>query len=405
MNTMSFSPSKYLALLAMLVIGLLSCGKNESPVAPIRPQRGEVISATGLGTFAAGTIQQMLVSGNITVPFTLAYAVEAISLEYRTVDGRGDPTVASGALLIPQGASNVPLASVQHGTQSKDDLVASVSPLNSTEGIVGLIMASMGYAVVIPDYLGFGISNVLHPYLHAESLIPSVIDCMRAGRSCSSEKGVSLNGQVFLTGYSEGGYVSLAVQRTIEEECQSEFSLTAVAPLSGPYDLQGMTQAIFQTSTYSTPAYIAFFFTAYNEVYGWNRLDEIFNQPYAEMMPGLFDGSRTWGEVVGQLPSTFSALVKSTFISDYLAGNESALQSAVRENTLLDWRPKAPIHFFHGDADDVVPIQNAHTAVSALTSNGASNVQLTIIPGGTHETSGPPAAVGAIQWFETTRVL
>jgi len=249
MNTMSFSPSKYLVLLAMLVIGLLSCGKNESPVAPKVHERGEVVKAVSLGTSSVNSIQQMLVSGNITVPFTLAYAVEAISLEYRTVDGTGEPIMASGALLIPQGALNVPLASVQHGTQSKDDLVASVSPLNSTEGIVGLIMASMGYAVVIPDYLGFGISNVMHPYLHAESLIPSVIDCMRAGRSCSSEKGVSLNGQVFLAGYSEGGYATLAVQKTIEAECQSEFSLTAVAPLSGPYDLQGTTQAIFPLSS------------------------------------------------------------------------------------------------------------------------------------------------------------
>jgi hypothetical protein len=114
----------------------------------------------------------------------------------------------------------------------------------------------------------------------------------------------------------------------------------------------------------------------------------------------LFNGSKTFGEVVNQLPPTFPELMDSTFVTNVRNGNEPAFITAMKENTLLDWKPQTPIHFFHGDADDVSLYQNALTAVEKLKANGGTNIQLTTIPGGNHENSGPIAVVGAIQWFE-----
>ncbi len=392
-----------LITIAYVLLTFQACNKedNDNPVAPVTHVRGEIVQTNSLGNMTVNEIQQLLAGANVTIPFTLTYSVETISIRYYTTDKSGNNVIVSGALLVPQGTNNLPLVSIQHGTQTKRDLVASVSPANSTEGMVGLIMASIGYMVVVPDYLGFGVSNVMHPYIHAKSLIPCIIDLMRASKTYSSENQITLDGRVFLTGYSEGGYASLVTQKEIEENYTSEFNLTAVAPLSGPYDLQGMTETIFQSGSYSTPAYIAFFLTAYNDIYRWSRLDDFFNAPYASMMPGLFDGTKTWGEIVNQLPATFSALMNSTFVSDYVNGNEQNLHAAAQENTFLNWVPQTPVHFFHGDADEVVPLQNALTAVDRFTSNGATNIHLTTIPGGTHETSGPYAIVGAIQWFES----
>ena len=389
--------------LAILAIGFQSCSEDKvgNPVVPVTNQRGGILQTNNLGNYSVSNIQQILSSGNITIPFTLTYSVNAISINYYTIDGKGKESVASGALLIPQGINNLPLVSIQHGTQTKDNLVASVSPMNSTEGIVGLIMASMGYMVVVPDYLGFGVSNIMHPYLHAKSLIPSVIDLMRAGKTYSSQHQIMLDGRIFLTGFSEGGYVTLVTQRAIELEYSQEFNLTAVAPCAGPYDLYGTMQTLFQTGQYDHPAYIAYILTAYNDIYGWNRLNDFFNAPYSSRVQNLFNGSKTFGEVVNQLPSTFPELMDSTFVNNVRNGSELAFITAVKENTLLDWNPKAPIHFFHGDADDISPYQNALTAVEKLKANGGANIQLTTIPGGNHENSGPIAVIGAIQWFES----
>ena len=375
--------------------------EDDNPVIPTSHNRGEIAQLNSLGTMSANDIQQILANANMTIPFTLSYSVETISINYYTVDGSGKQTIVSGALLVPQGINNLPLVSIQHGTQTKRDLVASVSPTNSTEGIVGLIMASMGYLAVVPDYLGFGVSNVTHPYTHAASLIPSVIDIMRAGKSYCSQNQITLEGRIFLTGYSEGGYATLATQRTIELEYSQEFNLTAVAPMAGPYDLYGMIQTLFQTGQYNHTAYVAYILTAYNDIYGWNRLNDLFNTPYSSIVKNLFDGSKTYGEVLNQLPSTFFALMDSNFVNSVRNGNEPAFITAMQENTLLDWNPQAPINFFHGDADEISPYQNSVTAVEKLIANGGTNIQLTTIPGGNHETSGTIAVVGAIQWFET----
>ncbi|MCJ7553165.1 MAG: lipase family protein [Ignavibacteriaceae bacterium] len=392
-----------LIIVCFILISFQACSKEENndPVSPTIHEQGEIVQSNSIGTMTADDIQQILANVNMTIPFTLNYSVETISINYYTIDGSGNQTIASGALIIPQSGSSLPLVSLQHGTQTKNNLVASVSPVNSTEGIVGLIMASMGYMVVVPDYLGFGVSNVMHPYTHAESLIPGVIDLMRACRIYSSRHQITLDGRVFLTGYSEGGYATLVTQRKIELEYSQEFNLTAVAPMAGPYDLNGMMQTLFQTGQYNYTAYIAYILTAYNNIYGWDRLNDFFNAPYSLTVQNLFDGSKTFSEIVSQLPATFSALMDSNFVYNVKTGNESAFIAAIQENTLLDWKPQAPINFFHGDADDISPYQNALTAIEKLTANGGTNIQLTTIPGGTHENSGPIAIVGAIQWFES----
>ena len=392
-----------LITICFILINFQACNKEDNidPLSPSIHERGEIVQSNSLGTMGVNEIQQLLAEGNMTNSFTLNYSVEAISINYYTKDGDGNQTIASGALFIPQGGNNLSLVSIQHGTQTKDDLVASVSPVNSTEGIIGLIMASIGYLVVVPDYPGFGVSNVMHPYIHAESLVPCVIDLMRAGKSYSSQHQLILDGRIFLTGYSEGGYVTLVAQRKIELNYAQEFNLTAVAPMAGPYDLYGTMQTLFQTGRYNHTAYLGFLLTAYNDIYGWNRLDDFFNPPYSSIVQNLFDGSKTFGEVVNQLPSAFSALMDSTFVNNVRNGNERAFIEAMHENTLLDWKPRAPINFFHGDADDISPYQNALTAVEKLKANGGMNIQLTTIPGGNHENSGPIAVVGAIQWFES----
>jgi len=391
-----------LIIICFIILNFQACKKDDNinPVSPTSHSRGDIVQSKSLGAMTVNDIQQILANANITIPFTLNYSVETISINYYTTDGAGKQTVASGALIFPQGGSGLPFVSIQHGTQTKDNLVASVSPVNSTEGIVGLIMASMGYLVVVPDYPGFGVSNVMHPYLHAESLIPCVIDLMRAGRTYSSQHQIILDGRIFLTGYSEGGYVTLVTQRAIELDDSQEFNLTAVAPMAGPYDLYGMMQTLFQTGQYNHTAYVAYILTAYNDIYGWNRLNDFFNAPYSSIVQNLFDGSKTFGEVVNQLPSTFSGLMDSTFVYNVRSENEPAFITALQENTLLDWTSQVPINFFHGDADDVSPYQNALTAVEKFRANGATNILLTTIPGGNHETSGPIAIVGAIQWFE-----
>jgi len=405
MKNSSYYFGQYFLLVSIFAFALIACNKDEDdnnfPPPPITYERGDIVETTNIGVFTPNDIQQIFDASNTPVLFDLNYDVTVLSISYYTVDGNDNQILTSGAFFIPQGTNDVSLLCTPHGTETKRDKVASVSPTNSTEGIVGLMTASMGYFTVVPDYPGFGVSTIMHPYIHAESLVPCVIDFLRASKSYASTNQINLDGNVFLTGYSEGGYMSLTTQKAIEEDYSDEFNLTAVAPCAGPYDLKGMFDTAVLVNIYGNPAYAAYLLTAYNKIYNWNRLDDFFNAAYSSKMTGLFDGSKTWGEIINQIPPTLSELLNPAFVLDYNNGNEPDVQSALAENTHLNWTPQTPIHFFHGEADSIVPFQNVLTAIDVFTSNGADDIQLTSIPGGTHESSGLEAIVGAIEWIES----
>jgi len=391
-------------LLIALLMVFQACKKDDetiTPTVPIEHQRGEIASVSVLDAYTIADIQQILSNGGAIIPFQMEYEVDAYAVRYYSVNKEGEVILVSGGLYLPKTTSALPMISMQHGTETKRDRVASVSPTNSVEATIGLLSASMGYATIIPDYPGFGASSCMHPYLHAAANVPCVIDLIQAGKEICNEKDVALTGELFLTGYSEGGYVSLLTQKKIEESYQGQLSITAVAPLSGPYDLSGMFEMIFGGGSYSNPAYIAYFLTAYNDIYQWDCLNTFFKSPYASMMPDLFNGSKSWGQIVNQLPSELNDLMHDDFTGNYFNFKTSMLMDAISENTMLNWKPEAPVHFFHGDCDDIVDCMNAHNALDAFLLNGATDVQLTLIPGGNHESTGPLAIEGALGWFNT----
>lgn len=399
-----FKKHLLVSVLLVIIIFSYSCNQNDdNPVIPEVHERGKLAEVKNIGSYSKQDIEQILNNVQLNTPFTLLNSVKALSVTYYTVDHDKKEQLASGALFIPNSSANLSIISLQHGTETFSQSVASVNPAGTVEGISGLMMASMGYLVFAPDYLGFGVSDVSHPYMHAKSLTPCIIDFIRAGKKYIANENILLNDKLFLTGYSEGGYLSLAAQKEIEENYSGEFNLTAIAPLSGPYDLKGTADSIFQNKQYSTPIYIGYLLTAYDKIYNWNRLEEMFNSPYSNRVTSLFDGSKTWSEIGTQLPSEFTDLIKTDFANSYVSGLEFEISNALADNTLLNWKPTTPIHFFHGDADDIVPFNNVLEVIESFEAIGATNIQLTTILGGTHETAGPKALIGAIEWIESFR--
>ena len=402
---MNLISNRKLFVLILIAVSFFatSCKKNDSPVEPqITPARGQVVSSTFNGTFTIPLLQAMVgsISGGEQFKNKILYDVDYYKLVYRTVDAKGKVIVVSGAVFLPKAKNNLSLVSVQHGTQTKRTNVGSVNALNATDGLVA---ASLGYFSVVPDYIGLGESMLVHPYHISKSSADPVIDIIRAGKEFAGKNNIALNGQIFLAGYSEGGYVTMAAQREIEQNYKSEFQLTAVAPMAGAYDLNLSAKKIFQGKTYNQPAYLAFFMVAYNNVYGWNNLTTFFNAPYAEKLPALFDGSKTTDEINSELTNDLSKLLNQNFVTSYLNGTETTMSNAFSNNSLLDWKPTAPMRLYHGDADEYVPYENAVQAKNYFLTRGAS-VELVTIPGGTHSSAALPSIVAAIEWFGTLKL-
>lgn len=387
-------------LLLTLSFGFTSCNNSgDSPVEPNPQVRGGIISFELKGTAESDFIQRSIDSFHVNIE--IIYDVDVYTITYYTEDTKGDLTIASGALFVPKGKDNLPLMSLHHGTQTNRSKAGSVNPqLYSPEGFIG---GGLGYFTLVPDYLGLGASNLLHPYLHAKSSADAVIDFIRACRTIASKINVKLNGQVFLAGYSEGGYVTLAAHREIQQKYSSEINVTASSPMAGPYDLYLTSQAILKNTNYGKPSYMAYLAMTYNSIYGWNNLKGIFNSPYADVIPSLFDGTKNIDDVDAQLTSDLTKLFTKDFLDSFLAGTETQFSAALRENSLINWVPIAPVRFYHGSADQFVPYENSTKAREYFISNGA-NVELVTIEGGNHNTALMPSILGAIDWFNGIRL-
>ena len=364
-----------------------SCSKEvaPAPVAPPAPvAETQLVSSTLIGEYSPSTL-----AGRVsTIPFAGAlvrYPVRVYKLTYTTRNPDGQAVTASGALLVPVTTQALPLLSYQHGTIRPDDEGRAPSYYTSGSEVwsVVSVLASTGYLVSAPDYIGYGASKALpHPYEHAASLASTSLDMLRAVRQFCEREKLALNKKNYLLGYSEGGYATMALHKLIEEKFPAEFTVTASAPGAGAYHKTAFAKHIL-TSTQPLNFLNTYVWVldTYNRTYGLNRpLTFYYNQPWAGKLQ-----ANPYAEV-SKLPQE---LFTAGFRNGVLTDTDAPLAAAFKDNDIYDWQPKAPLALFHGTADDYVPFFNSEDAYKAMRARGATQVTLRPIEGGDHFSSAP----------------
>ncbi len=391
---------KKVGWLVLLLVIIFSCDRGEKGVS-LRP--GMLVSDTVVGHYDTAFVRLIVRGIEGVGRVTLRYDVAAVRLVYLTRDAEGKVVPASGLLVVPECTGSFPLLSVQHGTVARRENVPSQDPLLN-EGVVSLITGSEGYVTLIPDYLGLGVSREMHPYLMRDVLSGNVTDMIMAVLEYIRGRGLTIDGTLYLAGYSEGGYVTMAVHRAMElYGAPGGLEVMASAPMAGSYDLKLTVDTILSYGVYRSPAFIAYTLCAYDRFYHWNRLAAIFRAPYAAMIPGLFDGAHTIGEINNRLPVQIDSLLRGDFTAAYEAGGTPWLTEVLQANSLLDWVPAAPVRLYHGDRDMTVPYWNAVKAKEELLRLGGKEVTLVTIEGGNHDSSVTPSFIGAVHWFDSLR--
>lgn len=404
----SASGFRAVSLLFLLPWVLVSCSRPE-PGGPGKSKgsseahsrtadRGVIISSSLISRKSAQSIAvQMQDNGLTAAP---ANGVALYKIVYGTIDAHGRPTVASGALAVPENATGpLPLLSYQHGTVVHKEGVASSYGFD----LSSMMFGGSGYVVAIPDYLGLGESPGLHPYVHGASLATAIIDMLRAARQFCAREKVALSGELFLMGYSEGGYATMAAHRAIEEGHANEFSITASAPMAGPYDMSGTMRELFMSNArYANPFYMPYVVLAYNEVYDLaGSLDSIFAAPYAKHLPDLFDGTEEGFDINRELPRVPKQMLHPDFLRSFQSDSLNSLRRALRENDMWNWTPRAPMRLYHCTADQQVPFGNSQVAYDSFRSRGATQVELVPLDNGDHGACGLPSIMEGKEWFDS----
>lgn len=369
---------------------------------------GDIVSVTQIASVTKA--ETAAVFNAAAVPLTPAHDLKIYKIDYLTPDESGALIKASGALVVPQNLpAPAPLLSSQHGTTTLKSDVASTAPLAGQPygRLEALVFGTAGYITILPDYIGYGDSgNRFHPYLHANTLANAVVNLIRAAKTYCNSNSIPLSSRLFLEGYSEGGYATMAATREIQEKYGDELTITASAPMAGPYDLSTSLLDVLNSPTYPSPGFVAFAFWAYNRVYSLNLLNQVFVPVFASKMDTLFDGTHDIATDINPALSTeIAVLFQSQFLTDFRGSGAVLLKSRIAENNLHDWTPSVSMRLIHCKGDDIVAFKNSQTAFNNFSTHGAKRfVQLVAqVPDGTHTSCAGPAVLAAKSWFDTLR--
>ena len=342
-------------LLAATILTLSACGggDNSLPSGPGTANGGQLKDATRIHTMPVADLAAAVASGASKV--TLAsplYPVTSYRLTYITSDGQGREVVASGLVSVPVKAAGArsPVISYQHATVYQD---AQAPSNNAVASEPTLVLASLGYIVVAADYVGYGASRgSQHPYLLSTPTAAAVMDLLTAARTWRQTQGVADNGQLFMLGYSEGGYTTLAAHRAMQASASPHLTqLVASVPGAGPYHVGVTLDAQLQRVRDESTALAALVNPGRLSKLGATVRDEV---------------RRLILRLV--IPDDADVTFQSTFLDNFLADDTSAIE---RDSNVHDWKPEAPVRMFHGRDDQTVPYAASTRTLQAMQARGA----------------------------------
>ena len=450
-------------LTVIVTVALLAaCGHGDDnappAVTPAQPTRGKLLSTpTMAGSYSASDLLSMLTSDPLgkellQLTFSPTCTVNVYHMEYETVGGAGEATTASAARMVPTGSGAScsgarPVVVYAHGTNaSKTFNMADLS--NNSEGLLmASVFASQGYIVVAPHYAGYDTSTLpYHPYLNGDQQSKDMIDSLAAARSAYATASTSDNGKLFITGYSQGGYVAMATHKAMQA---AGTAVTAAAPMSGPYALAAFGDAIFEGEVdMSAPANFNLVVTSYQHSYQnvYTSPTDVYEAQYAatadELLPSataistiyangqlpqnvLFNSTPPSPAYAAMTPATTPAslapsfalgfgtpdLVPNAYRLSYLqdaAANPDggfptattgvpaaapgvAIRQDLKTNDLRNWTPTAPVLLCAGDSDPTVFYFNTQL-IQSYWATAAPTATVTLLDVDSSPSSGDPYA-------------
>jgi len=287
------------------------------------------------------------------IPVT--HAVDCYRMQY-TVGSGGDAVRLSGLLALPRDATPRRLVSFQHGTSTTRTAVPS--QLDGTGIAAAIAFAGNGYALIAPDYPGLGESQGRHPYYVADSIGPAVVGMIAASQRVQHVPG----GPVFLSGFSEGGWASLAALRILESDGKRVLGSAQVA---GAYDLRHVSlPAALKGGAASHSLYLAYAAWGQAAYYG-HPLDTVLTSEYATTVERLFAGAEPQ-EILATLPQDPRKMFNQAFLDAFDRNESHWYLDSFAANSLVDVTPHTPVRLYYGSKDlDVVP-EEALAAARAM---------------------------------------
>jgi pimeloyl-ACP methyl ester carboxylesterase len=392
---------KYLSMFLLFFLFFITACKNDTAFVP-KP----FIEAQEIGELDKNTVDYLLKTSGIDTAGKTVFGLKAYRITYWTLDENNQRVKASGLLVIPDTNSldpsvrnlySFPIISDQHGTIFLDSeaptnafasdlqtVLKGGAPSSTIFSLVISYTGLLGFASVMPDYIGYGESkDQYHTYMLEQSLANSVIDLLRAVLEFCEANNHPIKREVYLAGYSEGGYATMAAAKKIQTFYRY-FNLKGVVPMAGVYNMEKMGLGIISSQTLTYPPFPAYVVYAYSQAYDYINLSELIQDVFIDQLPSFFDKTKDGDTIYGLMFNLVNKNPSESFevtdffkpeaVNDYILNENNSFRVALRENNVDDWTPKMKMLFIHCGGDNILPQTLAYETYQKFVQSGATDI-------------------------------
>lgn len=381
-------------LLCSFLLLFTACSSPTTPPKPV------LVSSSQLIFYDNSTLKRIITTNDSLVYQPADYQLSINRIVYQTTLNDGTTITASGVVYLPSqlnaSAKQYPLLSFQHPTAYSN----AETPSGTNFGVVNfsypIYFATHGYIVACPDYIGYGASDgVPHDYEHRQTLAQATVDMMLATKTFLERKGVQWKNQLFLAGYSEGGYATLSAQQLLEKKYANDLPLAGSSCGAGPYAMPAFFNFVTQKTTVGGVANFIYAWEtlSYNRIYGLNKpVSYFFKSPYAEQITQSLDNAR-------KITLSFDKICTDQFRAD--VGNPSSdFGKALADNDLTNWKTPTATRLIHSQQDEIIPFLTSQETYVSMHQLGSSKISLLALAKGGHVPTEVLFMRRSLEWFE-----
>ncbi|MEX2590739.1 MAG: lipase family protein, partial [Chitinophagales bacterium] len=359
----------------ILLIGLLLLiAANTSAESYKKADNELLVEYELLYTYSIDSLERFFEKKEIPKTFApIRNAVEMYEVTYYGKWVNKSYVKAKGIVFIPKSKGAKPEVAYCHGTRMA---IKEKRGLDDDEQMVSIIFAADGYVSYFPFYYGLGGGDKRHIYQHAETEANAVIYMIKACREkLLPELKIETDGNLFVTGYSQGGHAAMATHKMMETPAYSNLKITASAPLAGAFDMTG-TQSETIYEEYKDAYYLPYLLVSYNDVYPelWQGdIYNVFKAEYREDLRKYFENPEDmdFNILNDKLPGVPSEMIEDSLLAMLTSDSNSPFVKKMAENNLHNWKPEAPVLLCACEGDDIVLAANTEITYQNMKDNGA----------------------------------
>ena len=226
----------------------------------------------------------------------------------------------------------------------------------------------------------------------------AVVDLISGIKYYACENDIELNDKVFLLGYSNGGYNSMAAHKILIDDPR-DYDISASVLIAGYYDFN--IENLNIPDTLFMPAWSIHSIYIYDKYYNLEFLDKVIKSPYLEKLDNLFKGDLDAITINTYLTTNTRDLFQPEFLNSFATSSVfKEYRQKLIDNSLLNTVPKSPILFIHSKEDNAVDYEQSVEMATNIQVRGGE-AEIILLEKGLHSpVAYAPAVIEAINWLK-----